>query len=150
MIPDYFFEDPFVFNVSVDDLVSCFFHETPEIHPFYTMSMIKEETEELETNRDFYSNLVWTYINTNLKNKGDYLVVHNGKTIVKACEEDGSIKGYFDEIGLDFSHLRGMSSADLQLLIIPCSMIKEPEMLRERLSGSLTAEIWSDGEISKQ
>jgi hypothetical protein len=148
MIPDFFFEDPFVYNVPIDDLVDCYVNE--DLLHVFPISLVKKNKEDLERNVVFYSRLIETYMRVNLQGKGEFLVVHDGKTIVKACEEDGSVKSFFQDRGLDFSHLKGMRKEDLQILIIPCSMLEDPEDLRERLSGSLTAEIWSDGEISQQ
>ena len=90
MIPDYFFEDPFVYNVTVDDMVDCLVNVNQDIFSLCFLSKIKERSQDLEESHYFYSHLVNTYMRENLKNKGDFLVIHNGKTIVKACEEDGS------------------------------------------------------------
>jgi len=147
MIPEIFFEDPFPINVSSEDLMTCFTSGNTEYDQENIICKIKNDTN-FEDLISLYSDLVAFYMNKNLKGRGRFVVIHNAQPIVKSTENDGSIRQYFLDVGLDFSHLYGFGVTDIQILIIPCSILKcDPEVFVKKFKETQTIEIWNNGKI---
>ena len=126
-------------------MMDCYLNELLDVDTDWVIQQTKEE--DVEKIAAFYSELVEVYMTVNLHDKGDFIVIHNGAQIVKAFEEDGSARSFFNKIGLDLSHLHFMTKKDLQVLIIPCSIINDIPLLFEKMSKSHTIELWSNGEM---
>jgi hypothetical protein len=150
MIPSIFFEDPFAINVSSEDLMTCFTSEKTEEDQKDIIDKIQNDTN-FEDLISLYSDLVSFYMNKNLKGKGRFIVIHNAQPIVKSTESDGSIRQFFLDLGLDFSHMYGLGVTDIQILIIPCSILKcDPEYLIKKFQKTQTIEIWNNGKIERE
>jgi len=140
MLPDYYHEDPFPFNISSEDLSD--FYISGE---FITVEDAKEKfvTNNIDEMKDIYDKMVDEYLSANFS---DYYiaVIHDAHSIVHAEEE--SITDILKEFNVDLSHLTGNTALDLQLVAVPFDNLEEAENFSEELRDFARIEYWGFGE----
>lgn len=158
MIPECYFKDPFPIQVPADYLSDCwvsesddFDHDNDEWIRMWKDLAHADETDPedipiIEESRELYGKMVHFYMEKNFEGqKGVYAVVHDAHNLIKATRDDGNIRIFFKEFGIDFSHLFGNTKMDLQVVIIPFDSIDELIEMKDRLKLSNAIEVWDDG-----
>lgn len=149
MIPEIYFEDPFPINIPADDLADCYVGEGTDHSPKEWLEIwgkaVDGDPEDLENLRDLYIKMVDFYMEKNFDKQGLFAVVHDAYNIVKASGEDGNIRDFFDQYGIDFSHLMGNTKMDLQIIVIPFKNIEKLIKMKEQIGLSNTIQMWEDG-----
>ena len=140
MIPDYFHEEPFPFNISSVDLSDFYISQK-----FISIEEAKEkfQSDDVGEIKEFYDDMVNQCISANFS---DYYiaVIHNAFPIVHSSELE--VSEILERFNVDLTHLIGNSPLDLQLIVVPFDDLDDAENFAEELRNYARIEYWGFGE----
>lgn len=153
MIHDDYFEDPFPINITMDDLSDCYISGDPQNRSVEVMDCWGEvaagdtTAKSVTELRSVYLKMVYYYMEHNFDKKGLFAVIHDAYNLVRATEDDGTIKGFFTAYGIDFSHMFGFEKTDLQIIAVPFDDIIKLLDMKEKIKLSNAIDIWDDDQF---
>ncbi len=131
-------------NITPEELMDCYFEHNPEFTVEKFIDTFWESEDGQEECLGTFIEMTHCYMQSNYYDKGEYLVVYDSYGIVKSIENDGSIKKFFIESGIDLTHLIGYEKHDLVVLVIPCAIVKNIDKIIKILNNIRKIELWSN------
>jgi len=150
MIHDIYFKDPFPINIPMDDLSDCYIEGNPGertaelLESWGEIAVGNVDAKNTEDLRKIYIKMVYYYMEQNFKDKGLFTVIHDAYNLIKASMEDGTIRGFFKEYGIDFSHMFGFGTTDLQIVVVPFNNIEKALEMKDKIKFSNAIDIWNN------
>jgi len=146
-IPDIFFEHPFPLNIPSEDIVDyyCQAGDAFNFEEFNEVFHGDDDSDEANAIAYFkFLEMMHCYMRDNIRSPGIYFVLVDAYEIVQGIENDGSLKKFFDDHGVDLTHLIGKTESDLVTVILPVSILKKPDKFLEKMRKIRDVEIWEN------